>query len=54
MSKRKLEINKKHSSYEELEAFYRGCNDTKLRTRILAVLQTWDGKPSTEVAKIFI
>jgi transposase len=51
MSRRKLEINKKHCSYEELEASYRDCNDAKLRTRMLAILQTWDGKPSTEVAK---
>lgn len=49
MSRRKLEVNKKHCSYEELKATYRSCTDARLRTRILAVLQTWDGKPSTEV-----
>jgi transposase len=51
MSRRKLEITNKYNIYEELEASYKDCNDAKLRTRMLAVLQTWDGKPSLEVAK---
>lgn len=51
MSRRKLEVNRKHCSYEELEASYKECKDANLRTRMLAVLQIWDGKPSLEVAK---
>ena len=51
MSRRKLEVSGRINSYEALEASYRDCNDAKLRTRMLAVLQTWDGKPSLEVAK---
>ena len=51
MSRRKLEVSGKINTYEELEASYRDCKDAKLRTRMLAVLQTWDGKPSLETAK---
>ena len=50
MSRRKLEVSRKINTYEELEASYRDCKDAKLRTRMLAVLQTWDGKPSFETA----
>ena len=49
MSRRKLEINTKHCSYKELEALYKSCSDARLKTRILAVLQIWNGKPSTAV-----
>ncbi|AUG56370.1 hypothetical protein [Acetivibrio saccincola] len=50
MSRRKLEISEKINTYEELEALYRDCKDAKFRMRMLAVLQTWDGKPSFETA----
>ena len=51
MSRRRLEVNRKINTYEELEASYKDCKDAKLRTRMLSVLQTWNGKTSLQVAK---
>lgn len=51
MSRRKLGINKKHCKYKDLEELYNQCKDAVLQPKLLAILQTWDGIPSTEVAK---
>jgi transposase len=52
MSRRKLEINKKHCTYAELETEYKQCQDPAMKTKILVILQTWDGFTSSEIAKI--
>lgn len=51
MSRRKLEINQNHCTYKELEKLYHECKDAALKMRLLAILQTWDGIPSLDVAK---
>ncbi len=52
MSRRKLQINKKHCKYAELEKEYDKCQDPAMKTKLLAILQTWDGLTSTDVAWI--
>ncbi len=51
MSRRKLEINRKHCKYTELESTYDQCQDSAMKTKLLAILQIWDGLTSTDVAK---
>lgn len=51
MSRRKLEINQNHCTYKELEKLYHECKDAALKMRLLAIVQTWDGIPSLDVAK---
>ena len=51
MSRRKLQINKKHCKYTELESAYDKCQDPTMKIKLLAILQTWDGLTSTDVAK---
>lgn len=48
--RKKLEINSTHMSYNELKQLYGKCNDAKLKIKLLAILQTWDGQTSLEVA----
>ena len=51
MRRRKLEINKNHCKYAELEKKYSECKDPAIQTKLLAILQTRDGLTSTDVAK---
>lgn len=51
MSRRKLEVNRKHLRYRELEKIYRECKDAVLQPKLLAILQVSDGLSATEVAK---
>jgi transposase len=51
MSRRKLEINRKHCKYANLEKIYSDCKDVAIRTKLLAVLQVWDGLTSVDAAK---
>lgn len=51
MSRRKLEISKKHLRYSELEKIYDQCQDSELKIKLLAILQIRDGLTSGDVAK---
>lgn len=51
MSRRKLEINKRHCRHTELEKIYSNCKDAAMQLKLLAVLQVWDGLAATDVAK---
>lgn len=52
MSRKKLEINKKHCKYNKtkLENAYKTCRDAKIKIKLLALLQFWDDKTSVEIA----
>jgi hypothetical protein len=51
MNRRKLQINKKHCKYTELEKIYDWCQDPAMKTRLLAILQVWDGLAGMDAAK---
>lgn len=51
MSRRKVEINRKHASYEELKKLYRETNDAKFKIRYLAMMEFMEGKTSIAVAE---
>jgi transposase len=51
MSRRKLQINKRHCKYAELEKIYDQCQNPVMKTKLLAILQIWDGLAGTDVAK---
>jgi transposase len=51
MSRRKLEISHRHYSYRKLKDIYEHTDDAAMKLRILAILQTWDGLTSREVAE---
>ncbi|MCX8130257.1 MAG: helix-turn-helix domain-containing protein [Clostridia bacterium] len=48
--RKKLNINENHMPYEELKAVYNKCTDAKIKIKLLAILQTWDGQTSLQVA----
>jgi len=52
MSRRKVEINRKHITHEELEKLYKECMNGQIKIRYLAMLKFWEDKTSIEVAKI--
>lgn len=51
MSRRKLEISHKYYSYRKLKDIYDRTNDVAMKLKVLAILQTWDGSTSREVAE---
>lgn len=52
MSRRKVEINKKHAKYEHLLKLYRETNDADLKIRYLAMLKFMEGFTSLKVAEL--
>jgi len=51
MSRRKVEINKKHASLDSIKKLYRETNDAKLKVRYLAIMLFMEEKTSLAVAK---
>jgi len=51
MSRRKVEINRKHASYEDLKKLYRETDDAQLKIRYLAMMNFMKGKTSIAVAE---
>lgn len=51
MSRRKLEISHRYYSYRKLKDIYDHADDAAMKIKLLAILQTWDGLTSREVAE---
>jgi len=51
MSRRKVEINRKHASLDEIKKLYRETNDAKLKVRYLAIMLFMEEKTSLAVAE---
>jgi len=51
MSRRKVEINRKHASLAEIKKLYRETNDAKLKVRYLAIMLFMEEKTSLAVAE---
>ena len=52
MSRRKVEINMKHATYEQIQNLYRGTNDANLKIRYLAMLKFMEGYTSLKVSEL--
>jgi transposase len=52
MSRRKVEINKKHATYEQLQELYRNTEDAKMKIRYLAMIKFMEGNTSLKVAEM--
>lgn len=52
MSRRKVEINMKHASYEHIQKLYRETDDAKLKIRYLAMLKFMEGFTSVAVSEM--
>lgn len=52
MSRRKVEINMKHATYEQIQNLYRGTNDATLKIRYLAMLKFMEGYTSLKVSEL--
>lgn len=52
MSRRKVEINKKHAKYEEIEKLYKNEKDGTMKLRYLAMLKFHEGYNSHEVSRM--
>lgn len=52
MSRRKVEVNMKHATYEQIQILYKDCDIAKIKMRYLAMLHFMDGHTSIDVAKM--
>jgi len=52
MSRRKVEINIKHATYEQIQQLYRETGDGNLKIRYLAMLKFMEGYTSLKVAEL--
>lgn len=51
MSRRRLEVTHRYFSYRKLKEIYEHTDDAAMMIKILAILETWDGLSSLEVAE---
>lgn len=52
MSRRKVEINRKHAKYEDIERLYKEEKDGDMKLRYLAMLKFFEGYTSLDVANM--
>lgn len=52
MSRRKVEINMKCATYEQMQSLYQEATDIKLKIRYLAMLKFMEDNTSLDVAKM--
>lgn len=52
MGRKKVEVDMKHATYEQVEILYKDCDVAKIKIRYLAILRFMDGYTSLDVAKI--